>query len=459
MTIVPLRLGPLAAEGFIVRRSGIRWLCEDGHLCRPGEVIAFCNVGVVPVGRPLRGSDPFASEVRDFQVAFATRVGGKLRKSDDSSQGGFLDQLYDFGQWTPDFVIGQLERPPGERASGYEAGGELRLLLLAGQRLTGLAMDHSGLLTGWYDRRRAWWGDGDGTRGTVLSLGSCEQVGIIRGERSAFLELFEAVSGPAHAVFISEVALVACARITAEQFGRTPAEFEAVAADFVRSFAVGPIAPTASDCMFAGCLLSSLQRSPLTEHYDILTRTGFGRAGPVDAVILSLSAEMPMILRHRRLGYALNCYGFRVAEAGPAVRAWLRTNFEPVTRTPDDIRRDYLELIDAVRAKSDMKFLILNVMSTSGHEEIYSYAPFDRPLGDVLSIIRSKELNLMLHDLARERDVSIIDVDAIAAELGAMAHLPDGLHSSGPMQAEVRGEILRVLRARGVPGFDPPPIN
>lgn len=459
MTIVPLRLGPLTAEGFIVRRSGIRWLCEDGHLCRAGEVIAFCNIGVTPAGRRPPGADWFASEARDFQVAFAPRVGGRLRRSEGASPGGFLDHLYDFEQWIPDFVIGRLEYPPGERVAGCEADGELRLLLLAGRRMTGLAVGPPGLLAGWHDRSRAWWGDGDGARGTVLSLGSCEQVGIIRGERFGFLELFEAVGGPAHAVFVPDGALVPCARFAVEQFGRTPAEFDALIADFVQSFTAGPAVPAPSDWLFAGCLLSTLQKSPLTERYDILTRTGLGRAGPADAIILSLSAELPIILRHRRLGYALNSHGFRVAEAGPAVRAWLRTNFEPVRRTPDDIRRDYLELIDAVRAKSDMKFLIMNVMSTSGDEEIYSYAPFDQPLGDVLAVIRSKELNLMLHDLARERDVSIIDVDAIAAELGAIAHLPDGIHSSGPMQAEVRGEILRVLRARGVPGFGPARIN
>lgn len=191
----------------------------------------------------------------------------------------------------------------------------------------------------------------------------------------------------------------------------------------------------------------------------ILSRTGLRRTGPADAVILSLNAESPIILRHRRLGYGVIIHDFRVAQAGPAVRAWLKTDFEPVKRNPDDIRRDYRELIDAVRARTDMKFLILNTMSTSGLERIYSYAPFDSPMHDTLVRIRSKELNLMLHDLERERNVSIVDQDAIAAEIGAAEHLPDGTHGSGVMQAEVRGEILRILRARGVPGFGPPRLR
>jgi hypothetical protein len=160
-------------------------------------------------------------------------------------------------------------------------------------------------------------------------------------------------------------------------------------------------------------------------------------------------------MRHRRLGYSVNIHHFRIAQAGPAVRQWIRANFEPVRRSPDDIGREYCALIDAVRAETDMKFLIINAMSSSGSEQIYSYASFDLPMRDTLAYIRIKELNLMLHDLARQRDVSIVDQDAIAAELGAAEHLRDGVHASGVMQTEVRNEILRILRARGIAGFGP----
>jgi hypothetical protein len=135
------------------------------------------------------------------------------------------------------------------------------------------------------------------------------------------------------------------------------------------------------------------------------------------------------------------------------VRSWLRNNFEIVRRTPEDIQRDYQTLVDAVRQQSNAKILILNVMSTSGNDTILNYAAFDRPMRETLSTIRAKELNLMLYDFARERDVEIVDLDAIAADFGAMAHLPDGIHSSGEMQSEIRSEILRILRARKVPGF------
>jgi hypothetical protein len=456
--MVPLRLGPLDVPGFTIQRSGIYWLRRDGDTCRAGEIIAFCSVGLSPVGKNQRGPGPFAEEASDFQIAFAPRVGGQLHKSADSSSGGVLDDLL-YHRWTPDFTIGHISGATGEFQSTSSADGELRLLMLAGRRLTGLADLRAGLFTGWHDRRRGWWDDGAGDFGTLLSLGICEQRGIIRGERLAFLELFDAVPGPAQAVLVLDEPLVPCARVLAEQFSRSAAQIKAIAADLVRAFAAGPVIPTPSDWLFAGCLLSTLWRSPLTDHYDVLTRTGLRRTGPPDTVILSLNAETSFIVRHRRLGYTVNCYSYRVAQAGPAVQAWLRTNFEPIKRTPDDIRRDYRDLIDAVSAGSHMKFLILNSMSTSGYENIVSYVPFDRPMGDTLSSIHNKELNLMLHDLVRDRDVSIVDVDAIAAELGGASHLPDGVHQSGALQSEVRGEILRILRDRGAPGFSRALIN
>ena len=101
----------------------------------------------------------------------------------------------------------------------------------------------------------------------------------------------------------------------------------------------------------------------------------------------------------------------------------------------------------------------MNGMSTSGHEDVFNYSPFDQPMRDVLKTRNMKEMNLMLQDLSRECDVSIVDTDAIAADLGAEAHLPDGVHQSGPLQAEIRQEIIHLLAARGVPGFAPTAVK
>lgn len=168
-------------------------------------------------------------------------------------------------------------------------------------------------------------------------------------------------------------------------------------------------------------------------------------AGPANAVLLSLHAEPQTILRHRTLGYRLHVMRHHQAAAGPAARAWLASAFEPVRRSVDDIKADYEALIDRMARKTGGRVLILNRMSTSGREDISNYAGFDAPMSDTLENIASKELNLMLEDIADRRELHIVDVDAMAADLGGAEHLPDGIHQSGAMQNAVRGEILHVL--------------
>ena len=35
MSGISLRMGSLAADGYIIQRSGIRWLKQNGQYCRP----------------------------------------------------------------------------------------------------------------------------------------------------------------------------------------------------------------------------------------------------------------------------------------------------------------------------------------------------------------------------------------------------------------------------------------
>ncbi len=459
MNTIALRMGPLAANGYRIQRSGIRWLKQHDQYCRPGELIAYCKIGLVYSDTWKLGLPPFSDETHEFQVGFATKLGGQLRHSHDSSLGGFLDYQEHYQEWTPDFVIGEIEPDARDMIRLEEDPQILRLFMFAGRRVTPLAEIRSGLLNGWHNRSRAWSGEGLEPPSTLLSLGICEQAGVVRGEESAFLEFLEGICGPAHLVYVADNLVVPSACMLLEQMKRSPAQYEEIAADIVHNWHGLGVAPTPQDWLFVGSLLAYLQQTPLGEGYDLLTRCGLSRNGPADAVLLSVNSESSHILRHKRLGYSLTCHDWRTYEAGPAVQRWLRTAFEPVKRTPEMIRRDLRELIRAVREKTPAEFLIMNGMSTLGPEDVFNYSAFDRPLGDVLKTHWTKEMNLMLHDLSRECDVSIVDTDAIAADLGAEAHLPDGIHQSGPMQAEIRQEIIHLLAARGVRGFAPASIT
>lgn len=434
-----LRFGPLAPAGYALHRSGLRWLAADGARIDAREVFAFCNLALRPVGG---APDPFAAESFDFQVGFASPVAGVLRHGPGLSHGAFLDWLNSF-VWEPDAILARIEGADGDTLP--------RLLFAAGRRMSEVVEERSGLLTGWHDRARGWWGEGAGP--TLLGLGTCELIGTIRGERRDFAELFAAADGPAQAMVAQDEPLVACAAVLAEGLARTDVERAAIRADMAEGVFAGQPPPAPDDYVFLGALLAGLERSPIAEGSALLTRAGLEQAGPPDAIALTLTSEIPRVARHRRLGYTLAVHDHRLRRVGPAAARWLRANFEPVLRTPDDIARDYAALLDAIRGQTGALVIAATAISTQNYEDVRSYAGLPEPLALHSISVRAKTLNLMLHDLARSHGLALLDADAIAAEMGMRPHLPDGVHPSGALQTEVRGELRRVLRGRGVAGF------
>ncbi len=442
-----IRLGNLAANGLAIRRSGVHWLRPDGHVCRPGEAVGYCNLAIEPATVRGLGTPAFADD-HVLQVVFALRVGGRLRQAPGASVGGYLNILA-LHDWNSGDVIGWIEAP--DDAAAREAGDTLpRRLMLAGRRM-GWAVDvDTGLLPGFHVRARGWWEDDEagGAMPTLVTMGVCDAVSAIRGDRAGFLEIFAAAAHGAQMVTFAEHPITACAPVALDQLTRTAHEKAEIRADIGRVLASAAAPAGPEDHFFLGAILAQLEASPLRDRLDVLTARGLERTPPPDAVLMSLSAEPRSLLRHRRLGYRLHILGHNLRHAGPVARSWLKTAFEPVVRDLAGIGEDYVRLIDAASARTGARLMIVNRMSSSGAETITSYAGFDAPLGDTLSSIDAQDANLMLEDLAQARGLDIVDADAIAAEIGARQHLPDGIHQSGLMQSRLRAEVLRLL-ARG----------
>jgi hypothetical protein len=445
MMTIPLRAGLLAANGYTIRRSGINWLCRDGHLCRANEPVGYCNITVEPsigLGRARRA---FIDEL-ELQVILAPRLAGRLQIVDSDSPGGYLNVFGTYA-WEPETVLAYLQASDPDDVNLAKAN-EFRLLFVAGRRMTQLADQEFGLLPGWHNRTRAWWGDDAGELSSLLCLGICDVTAMVQGSRLTFVELFALSQAASHVTSVPACPLVPCAPILLEQLGRTAAQMEDIANELGRALTAGNITPTASDWLFAGSLLSALQQSSISDKHDFIMSGELQRSGPADVVLLSLHAEGQSILRHKKLGYSIHILRHHQAAAGPAIQAWIQTAFEPVKRNIDDIRRDYLELADAVGRQTGARLLIANRMSTSGQEDISDYSPFSHPMAETLENIASKQLNLMLHDICGESNVAILDIDAIAAELGGGRHLPDGIHQSESLQAALRSEMLQLMQAR-----------
>ncbi|HJQ16712.1 MAG TPA: hypothetical protein VJ859_06895 [Allosphingosinicella sp.] len=448
MKRLDLRLGPIDVPGQAVSHSGISWLCSEGHLCRAGELIAYCNISLASRSRAVQ--PPLAEERYDFQLVFAAPASGIVRRAEAPLGGGFLDRLSP-SAWSPDFVFGWID-DPGDMA-GHDAAAP-RLLMVAGRRMTVIANQHHGLMTGWHNRIRAWWGDGAAEHGTLVAMGTCELEVLLRGEDGDFQELFDAVPGPAQLILVQDEPLVLCARVILEQLGRSAADHAAIREDFATTFAAGPHVPEPADWLFMGAVLDGLGRSPLAERCEILRRDGVVEAAPPQALLMSLAAELPRLGRHRRLGYHVAFHPHRLNALGAATTHWLRENFEPVLRGTDDIRHDYEALLEAVEAGNGGCVLSINGVATRSSEQIHGYAGFPAPLAHSVGSVRALELNLMLADLARSHGLGVIDADAIAADLG-LGHVPDGFHGSAAMQAAMRAELVRQLAAKGVRGFAP----
>jgi hypothetical protein len=440
---IPLRLGTLRADGYDINRSGVRWLCEPGQMCRANQVVAYFDLKFQVAGARPSDPSPFREE-RELQVACAPRVGGRLMFDAAVASGGYLS-IVGFNRWEAGAVLGYLATEGSSSDLPGDAG-RLRLLMLAGRRMTPLANVHSGLLPGWYGCSRGWWCEEGEKAVTLLTLGICDVMGVIAGEQCAFLEMFRSETAPSQFVSVSDHPIWPSAPVLLDQLERSATQFRAISADLRAGLSRDGVVPTADDWMFAGAMLSMQQRCPIRETYDLCSASGLTRSGPADAVLLSLNAEPPAILRHKALGYRLYVPRHNRMAAGPAIRKWLDNAFESVGRTIDDIKADYEKLITAIEKTTGARVIILNRMSTSGDENISTYAPFDAPMSGTLHNIASKELNLILHDVAAGRNVAILDVDAIAADIGGGEHLPDGVHQSRALQEILRAEILHVLR-------------
>ncbi|CAN5503956.1 hypothetical protein BH10PSE17_BH10PSE17_25560 [soil metagenome] len=431
----------LGALGVSAARSGITWLRENGSSCRAGEALGFCALALDAAS--LRGHGGAFADEELIQVVFASPVAGRL-EIDPRACGRPLDDVV-FETWNADDIVCRML---GDGA-GDPTSAPLRHLMLAGRRIGWPADAAVGPLAGLHSRARAWWGDEVGQAPTLLAFGLCDATGFVRGRQYSFIEWFEASRLPGHLVHSWEKPLTPCAPLMLDQLSRTAEQSREIALDLGRSLADSRVPARPADLVMAGALLQQLEDSPLLDRHAVFDRGGIVMARPPEVVLMSVSAEPRSMLRHKRLGYRIDLLPHNLRTAGPAMRNWIANAFEPVRRSLADIHDDYARLADAALAVGDARLLIVNRMSTSGREDILNYAAFDAPLGESLVYVAGKEVNLMLHDLADAGKVDILDVDAIAAEIGGARHLVDGIHQSADLQAVLRSQVVGLLASIG----------
>jgi hypothetical protein len=440
---LPIRLAPVVPDGWRSKRAGFQWLVPDGGRCAAHQIIAHCVYGFSPPG-PAPGEAALWSEEQDgFRITLIARYAGIVRHARNSSHGGWHD-MHEVFDHTPGTVIGTLTQF-GAGADGDQVEPCLTQIVV-GRKASKLCEDLSSLHSGWHDRRRTWPVDGGPPRRTVLGLGICELTSIMLGKDNSFSELLPMFGEPVHLVNVPDVPLVPTARIVAQQMARSEADRQAIWADFCQGIANGKHPAQPDDWVFGSSLIKAVCAAPANEDYQTFSSHGINRLPPADTVIMSLSGESPFSLRHRKLGYDIRFHSFRFQQMGPALRSWVQDNFAQIPQNIEDVRADYLRLLKALNSgERPRQLMLLNALSSLPAEYIQSCQSHDEPAR--LKTVWAKQINLMAEELARDHNVVIVDADAIGAELGSGYSAPDGIHHSGEMQRNLRGEIVRCLNA------------
>jgi hypothetical protein len=429
---LPLRCPPLQLAPSRVYRAGLRALVPDGGRVSAGEPFAYCQVRVLRDTN--QGNYLDRSEARDCQLVFASRLSGRVHYERPAGgwQSYFARKQID---WEEPLATIVTDEPaaPDQRA---------RIMWIAGRRPTEVAEQLSGLMSGWHDRVRAWWGDEGSPTETVLSHGSCDLLGVIRGEQRAFLELFQGCTGPAHVADYDDIVLPS-SLVLLSQLERSDEDCRTIAEDLTRGVEKiareGPGHGVGSEALFLAAVLQQLTRPcPLLEGHWIVGPGGVSELPPARAVILSGGSEVAAHLRHKRLGYVVSFPSFRIGEMTPATKGWFRETFEPVQRTVDGIEADLRRLAEHLRALTRGEIVVLNYVADSAS-------------------LRDADLMMMLSGLAEQGAIRVVDVDAVVADLGRDAHIADRAHADAELQREVRSLLLWTLRDMGLPGFTESP--
>ena len=200
-----------------------------------GRLIGYCSIAVpADPGGPV----PFPDEWNEWQAGFILCGSGRVRLQ--AQPGGDLNVGSQFGRWDPEAVLVDLAPDAGCDELTLE------LAPYAGRRAVQIAENRSGVLSGWHSRIRAWHA-APGRHATLLSLGICEQRGIIRGEDEGFVDILRAATRPSHFSYVADDACVPCAATLTEQLGRDDAACAEILADMTQGLLGGVSPPGAAD--------------------------------------------------------------------------------------------------------------------------------------------------------------------------------------------------------------------
>ena len=420
---LPVTLSPACPNAWQHYRSGFRWLVVDGGRCSPGQALARCTFTFNATGVKSDWPD----RQNNLQLVVVATCHGIVRHASGTSQGGWRDQFegraYQAGE-----VIG----------AGIVSANIC--LMINSQRMTSLVDDRESLWSGWHYRQRIWPLGAAPPKRTLLALGICELAHALRGSDHAYSEMLLRFVEPVQLVTRDDVPFVTSARIALEQLTRTEEQSALIWNDLQTGLLGTGNALTPDDWMVAGCFGRMLIDRAIVEGYPVLSVQGITQSAPADCVVLSMMAESPIQLRHKQLGYHIHMHKWLFARLPHAMRQWIQHNFEQVKVSLDEVEHDYTELSKRLQSEG-RQLCLLNNIASHRNERIERYVHFQGALEDDLASFRNLSLNVMASHLAKRACLQVVDVDALAAELGIWDQSPDRVHHGPLLERGIRFEL------------------
>ena len=165
-------------------------------------------------------------------------------------------------------------------------------------------------------------------------------------------------------------------------------------------------------------------------------------------IILSLGPDLVRsAYRHREHGFVVDPGGWwlnqnmsNVLDDLSAV-TWFNQNFKKIGKISlEESRENFTRLVTLLRERTGTKnIMILNMLGLEPGEQFYNYQFVREP-----QVIRRRQFNLMLTDLSRELDFSVVDVDKILKSLGVKEQV-DFAHWPIDRFEPVAREVYRVM--------------
>lgn len=194
--------------------------------------------------------------------------------------------------------------------------------------------------------------------------------------------------------------------------------------------------------------------SPLFEPTFRIPEPGLEKVDfPKNVVVLSIAADaVRTVYRHKTHGYLVDPGGWWLDGSKKQmlenldVVGWFREHFESLGRvTPELFYENYSTFLPILKERTGAEVLVFNVLTVEPANPTHNY-----------QLIRNahtrhrREMNLALFELAREHDLSVIDIDRVLKDVGIRDSQVDFAHYPPECYEPIAREVYRVLKDRSI---------